>query len=72
MPDLLRIQAFRDAEANVWWCTSSDIPGLVSEAPTFDDLVERVTAVVPELLAANGALPGKVSLEFNAKVLATI
>ena len=66
MPDVLRIQAFRDANANVWWCASDDIPGLVSEAATFDGLVERVSGVVPELLAANGVPPGKMSLVFNA------
>ena len=70
MPDVFHIQAFKDAEANVWWCTSDDIPGLVSEGPTFDALVDRALQVIPELLALNGAPSGKVSLEFRAQIVA--
>jgi hypothetical protein len=39
-----------DAEAKVWVATSDDIAGLVTEAPTLDALVERLTAVASELL----------------------
>ena len=56
MQTVLHIQAFKDAEANVWWCTSGDIPGLVSEAPTFDALIERVAAAVPELMVEQAGL----------------
>lgn len=61
-----RVRAQYDAEARVWWAESDDIPGLVSEAPTLDALVERVMAVAPELLTANGAAAGAVNLEFFA------
>jgi hypothetical protein len=45
---------------------SLDIQGLVTEAPTLDALVDRVAAVVPDLLAANGQLPaGSISLRFS-------
>ena len=66
MPDTKHIQAHYDPDAGVWWADSDDLPGLVSEAPTLDALVDRVAAVVPELLAANGAAPGPVRLEFHA------
>ena len=31
-----------DEEANVWYATSDDIPGLVLESESFDTLAERV------------------------------
>ena len=43
-----------DNEAGVWVATSDDVPGLVSEAATLDDLVRRVLLVTPELLDDNG------------------
>ncbi|MCX8281964.1 DUF1902 domain-containing protein [Phyllobacterium sp. 0TCS1.6C] len=43
----------RDDEAGVWVATSDDIPGLVSEAATIDELVQRVMAVAPELIEDN-------------------
>lgn len=47
------VRAQWDAEARVWFATSDDIPGLVSEAESFDALVRNVFDVAPELLALN-------------------
>ncbi len=47
------VRAHRDSETGGWWVDSDDIPGLVTEAPTYDELVDRVIAVVPDLCAAN-------------------
>jgi predicted RNase H-like HicB family nuclease len=47
------VHAKWDSEARVWVAWSDDIPGLATEADTFEHLVERVTAVAPELLALN-------------------
>jgi hypothetical protein len=53
------VEAFWDNEAGVWVATSEDVPGLTTEAPTLDALVERVNAVAPELLDDNAHLvPG--------------
>ncbi|MCL2088842.1 MAG: DUF1902 domain-containing protein [Oscillospiraceae bacterium] len=38
-----------DSEAYVWVATSSDIPGLATEAGSYDALIERVLNIVPEL-----------------------
>ena len=65
MTDTRHVQATYDPEAGVWWAESEDLPGLVSEAPTLDALVDRVMAVAGELLAANGTAPAGVSLQFN-------
>jgi predicted RNase H-like HicB family nuclease len=45
-----------DGEAGVWVATSDDIPGLVTEAKSLDELLERVLAVAPELLEDNAHL----------------
>lgn len=64
MPNPMRIQLSYDPDADVWCAESEDLAGLVSEAPTQAELMDRVAAVAPELLAANGAPPGRVTLEF--------
>jgi predicted RNase H-like HicB family nuclease len=46
------VTAIWDAEARVFTSTS-DIPGLVVEADTFEELVEMVEALAPEVIAAN-------------------
>lgn len=65
MRDIRHIRASYDPEALVWWAESDDLPGLVSEAPTLDALIDRVTAVAGDLLSANGNAPGVISLEFS-------
>ncbi len=42
-----------DEEANVWYATSDDIPGLVLESESFDTLVERVRVAAPEIFEMN-------------------
>ena len=37
----------------VWWAESADVPGLIAEAPTFEELIEDVRGLVPELLQLN-------------------
>ena len=47
------VRAHHDDETGGWWADSDDVPGLVTEAATYDELVDRVIAVVPELCKAN-------------------
>jgi predicted RNase H-like HicB family nuclease len=47
------IHAVWDAEAKVWSAHSDAIPGLVTEAETWDVMIERATAAATELLALN-------------------
>jgi len=54
MAGRLVVRAEWDDDAKVWVATSEDVPGLVSEAETVERLIERVMAVIPELLEANG------------------
>jgi hypothetical protein len=47
------VRAHGGGRNGVWWADSDDMPGLVTEAATFDELVDRVTAVFPDLCKAN-------------------
>ncbi len=49
----LKIQAEWDTEAEVWFVSSSEVPGLNAEAPTPEALVEKITAMVPDLMELN-------------------
>lgn len=51
------ILAMWDDEVSVWVATSEDIPGLVTEAPTLDQLSQKLREMVPELLELNNDLP---------------
>ncbi|NJM30434.1 MAG: DUF1902 domain-containing protein [Rhizobiales bacterium] len=52
MPQTFTVTATWDEEAKVF-TSSSDIPGLVVEAGTFEEFVSLVEALAPEMLAAN-------------------
>ena len=47
------IRAEWDEEVRVWVATSDDVPGLVTEAPDMDSLIEKLKIIIPELLEAN-------------------
>ncbi len=65
-----RVNGAWDSEAGVWIATSEDVPGLCCEAATFDELVEVVVALVPELLVANNAGPPPGVSEIPVEVIA--
>jgi predicted RNase H-like HicB family nuclease len=57
-----------DDDAQVWVASSEDVPGLATGADTFEDLVEKLKIVIPELLVENGLLPiGTDSVPFEIK-----
>jgi len=47
------VVAHWDAEANVWWADSDQIPGLATEAPTHERLDKNIRFIAPELLNLN-------------------
>lgn len=57
MSPVYRIQADWDSEANVWWATSDDVPGLATEAETIGLLAQKLRGMIPELLEANQVGP---------------
>jgi len=66
MADLLHVQVSYDEEAHVWWGESDDLPGLATEAPTLDGLMDRVLDVAPELLALNRPDLQAAAVEFHS------
>lgn len=54
-----QVLAHWDPEARVWWAESEDVPGLVAEAADYEDLLDDIKALVPELLAENLGLKGQ-------------
>ena len=52
MPKSFLVTATWDPQARVF-TSQSDIPGLVVEAETFEQFVELVRALAPEVIAAN-------------------
>jgi len=56
----IEIKAEWDPEANVWVATSDDLPGLVTEAETVEDLQRKLVVMIPDLLEANGGAAAEV------------
>ena len=68
MSDRYHVEASWDDEAKVW-ISSSNIPGLVIEAPSLPEFVELAQALAPELLSDNLGITDPVMIEFRAKEL---
>jgi len=52
-PRTFNVKAFWDNEARVWVATSEDVPGLVTESETMEELIQKLKIMIPELLEAN-------------------
>ena len=64
---LLVVKATFDREAAVWYVSDTEVPGLATEAESFDALCEKVLAMAPELLELNGWQDGReVAIEIIA------
>ena len=50
---MLDVRAEWDNEALVWVATSDDVPGLVTEAPSIEVLVDHLRIIIPELMASS-------------------
>lgn len=53
---MIHIKAVWDHDAEVWVAESDNVPGLVTEADTTEQLLRKLETMIPELLAANGLL----------------
>lgn len=64
---LLVVKAAHDRDAGVWYISETEVPGLATEATTFDELCNKVLAMAPELLELNGWEDGReVAIEIIA------
>jgi predicted RNase H-like HicB family nuclease len=66
----ITVNAEWDPEAKVWVATSDDVPGLITEAETVEALAEKLSAMIPELLEANGTLAGDAIREAPINLIA--
>ena len=70
--DIIQVFAEWDSEARVWVAESEDVPGLVAEASTPEELEEKLKILIPELLELNahlldgGAPPRQAKTHFSA------
>ncbi|MCY4382159.1 MAG: DUF1902 domain-containing protein [Nitrospinae bacterium] len=69
--DIIQVFAEWDSEARVWVAESEDVPGLVAEAPTPEELEEKLKTLIPELLELNdhlleGVSPRQAKTHFGA------
>ena len=53
MNKLAYVHAQWDDEANVWVASSDDVPGLVTEAATTEELILKLKIMIPELMSLN-------------------
>jgi predicted RNase H-like HicB family nuclease len=68
MQKIYFVRAEWDDEAKVWVATSDDVPGLVTEAETMEELSKKLEVMIPELLTENGDLDaGEISYEVLAR-----
>ncbi len=47
---IIVVKADWDAEAEVWFATSSDVPGLVAESATLEKLRPKVISMIEDLI----------------------
>ena len=53
MAQVYRATLSRDDEADVWYVSDTNVPGLATEADTLPQLVAKLRHLVPELLQLN-------------------
>jgi predicted RNase H-like HicB family nuclease len=55
---MIVVRATWDQDAGVWVATSDDLPGLITEADTFDILRTKIPGMAAELLELEGTAGG--------------
>lgn len=64
------IDAFWDEEANVWVASSKSDLGIVTEAPTIEELQRRLALLVPDFLGED--YPGPFEIELLTRSVQTV
>lgn len=60
---VITVRAHLDSESRTWWTDGEDVPGLCCQGQTFEELVEAVSDLAPNLLVANGAVHEREQVE---------
>jgi len=62
-----------DEEANVWYVSESEVPGLVTEAPSFEKIRDKIFDMSPEMFELNGhTFRGDVLVRVHAEESQTV
>ena len=64
---ICKVKLVWDRESEAWFTEAEDIPGLHLNSKSFDDLVEKVCQVAPEVLEHNLEYFGPVNIVFEAE-----
>lgn len=77
MSKVFQVHVRWDDEAQVWFVSESDVPGLNAEAGTLDEMQAELQCLVPELLTLNGVIqtqnqevPWELISRYNEKIRA--
>jgi predicted RNase H-like HicB family nuclease len=62
------VKAEWDAEAEVWFVSESNVPGLVTGAATLPELLTKLQAMIPELIELNHHMLGDDAIEGDIPV----
>ena len=65
----INVEAFWDEEAKVWVASSDDVPGLITEAPTMELLMQKIRILIPELFRANKIVTGEEMIDIPVYLL---
>jgi hypothetical protein len=70
----INVQVIFDQNASVWVATSTDLPGLIAEAETFEALEHEIRLLLPELvdLNADQRASRKIEYELHKRDAATL
>lgn len=68
MGHLIVVRATWDSDAEVWTAESTDLPGLVTEASSLDELDAKLPDLIRDLLDVNDAADG---FDVPVEVIAT-
>ena len=55
--EALVFEVLWDDEAKVWYTSETPIQGALAEAPTLDELSEKLSVIIPEVLETKSELP---------------
>ena len=59
------MHAHRDPASAAWWADGEAIPGLTCQADSFEELLDLVLELAPELLRDNGIEPPGQSIDIT-------
>ena len=62
------VKAVHDAEAGVWYVEESDLFGLNAEADTLEELVDKLPAVISDLLEPDDSKNTEIPVELIVRV----